>query len=225
MAKDAHVERSVQEGDHNDASTPATTKSTNEDANAKNATNKDSGYFGKYNWDIDKTKKGEKASLVPASGAIGDYAWGDGTKFVSVYITLPGLDGVPDDELKATLINDNKGLSFKIRSLDGKCRFLKVDTLTDKVKSVKIVRKTGRDQVVLKLRKEEERKWWDLKKRSGSSHGSFGNDDEFDDGWSDSEEDFMELPNEDKKAKTEEADLEEKKEGDAVMEDTAEPSE
>ena len=130
------------------------------------------------------------------------------------------------EELKASLINDNKGLSFKVKSVEGKYRFLKIDKLNEEVKSVKMIRKKGRDQVVLKLRKKEERKWWSLKAGSGSSYGGF--DDEEYGNWSDDEsidlaEDKMEQDNAaaDEKAQDKTEGEEEKKEEDVAMEEVS----
>jgi len=250
MAQDMEVENTVQESNTpttdakdttttEDASNPAAT-STNTD-NVKDTTSMDTtpatestkeekktdgdyGFHGKYNWDTKKKPK-EKAVLVPSSGAIVDYAWCDGDKAVSVYVDLEGLDAVPDDELKATLTNDNKGLSFKVKNLDGKLRFLKIETLKEKVKSVKLIRKKGKNRVVIKLFKEDnKKKWWSLKD-GGNSSDYGGYDDYEDDNWSDDDvvddeaeakkavENFMEDAN---KADDEKPAVEEDKKGEFV---------
>lgn len=150
------------------------------------------GYNGKYNWDANN-KKNEKATVVPSSGAIVDYAWCDGKKSVSIYIALTGLDEVQDDDMKVSLVNDGEGVLFKAKNVTGKNRFLKIDKLHKKVKSTKLLRKRGQDKVIIKLVKDDEkRKWYNLKEGSSSSYG----DDDYD--WNDDHDDW--IPPEDEEA-------------------------
>ena len=151
------------------------------------------GYQGKYTWDPNN-KKSEKASVTPSCGAIVDYAWCDGTKSVSIYVELPGLDHVQDDDMKVSLTNEGEGMLFKAKNVTGKNRFLKIDKLHKKVKSAKLVRKKGKDKVIIKLVKDDEkRKWYNLKEGGSSSYG----DDDYD--WNDDNEDPW-IPPEDEEA-------------------------
>ena len=140
------------------------------------------GYKGKYNWDLtnnnnnNKKKTSEKASVTPSSGAIVDYAWCDGKKSVSVYVELPGLDHVHYDDMQVSLTNDGEGVLFEAKNVTGKNRFLEIDKLHKKVKSAKLVRKMGKDMVIIKLVKDDEKRtWYNLKK--GGSSSSYGDDD------------------------------------------------
>lgn len=177
------------------------------------------GYKGKYDWDSNN-KKSEKASVTPPCGAIVDYAWCDGKKSVSIYVELPRLDSVEDDDLKVSLANEGEGVLFKAKNVAGKNRFLKIDKLHKKVKSAKLVRKRGKDKVIIKLDKDDEkRKWYNLKEGGGSS--SYGDDDY---GWNDDDDADPWIPPEDEEAVddllSEKTDDEKKEEGEADGVDT-----
>jgi len=113
-----------------------------------------------------------------------DYAWDDDDskkKTVSIYITLPGLDNVNDDDLSISLINENRGIYFTVKNIIATAsssssgsggggtggnnnttttttttatRFLKIDKLYSKVKNVKLIRKIGQNKVIIKLTKD-----------------------------------------------------------------------
>ncbi len=194
---------------------PAT--SDKEGERSASSTN-DGGYKGKYNWDDPdptddydkkkKKKKNEKASVTPSSGAILDYAWCDGKKSVSVYVDLPGLDSVRDDDMHVSLTNDGGGVLFEAKNatatttgmMKNNRRFLEIDKLYKKVKSAKLVRKRGKDRVIIKLAKDDEkRKWYNLKGGgdSSSSSGYYDDDDDYEDPWippEDDEEAVDDLP-------------------------------
>jgi hypothetical protein len=111
------------------------------------------------------------------NGAIMDYAWDDNDKkkTVSIYITLPGLDNVLDDDISISLINDNRGIYFTVKNIIATTvgastggstnnkntsptaittRFLKIDKLYSKVTNVKLIRKIGQNKVIIKLTKD-----------------------------------------------------------------------
>ena len=139
-------------------------------------------YGGKYTWDMSPFKTKEKAVVTLPSGVISDYAWADGKKSVSIYITLPGLDTVASEDMSVKLINKDSGLLFEVANLQGKKRFLSIKELSKKPKSVKFVRKMGRDQVVIKVFKENEKQKWYSLKTGGYSGGYEDYDDyNFDD--------------------------------------------
>ncbi|KAL3809863.1 hypothetical protein ACHAXA_007932 [Cyclostephanos tholiformis] len=193
-------------------------------------TKNDDGYRGKYNWD-DTTrygKKGEKATVVPLNGAIVDYAWSDGTKSVKIYVELRGLDDLKDDDIEVSLVNEGEGFAFRAKNVGGRDRLLSIDKLYKKVKDVKLVRKAGKDKVVIKLVKDDEkRKWYNLK--DGGASSSSYDDDDYD--WNDGgggDDDW--IPPEDEEAMDDmlsegKDDDPKKEEGDGVdvpMEDVAE---
>ena len=188
---------------------PLPAASDKEGERSASSTN-DGGYKGKYNWDdpdptddYDKKKKqkkkNEKASVTPSSGAILDYAWCDGKKSVSVYVDLPGLDSVRDDDMHVSLTNDGGGVLFEAKNatvatgtMKNNRRFLEIDKLYKKVKSAKLVRKRGKDRVIIKLAKDDEtRRWYNLKGGgdSSSSSGYYDDDDDYEDPWIPPEDD------------------------------------
>lgn len=143
------------------------------------------GYRGKYNWDDSQCNKhptNEKATIVPSGGEIVDYSWCDGKRYVSMYVELRGLDDVADDDLEASLLNDGMGVVFSAKSVTGKDRYLRIENLYGKVKRTKLVRKRGKDRVIIKLVKDDEkRKWYNLKGAGKStSHGYDDYDDDDD---------------------------------------------
>lgn len=113
------------------------------------------GTKGKYTWGAD-AENNTKASLDTLGSTIADYSWCDGDKKVSIYVTLPGLDDVPSDDLSFELFNDGKSVVFVANNVRGKTRVLKFDPLFRRCTAAKIVRKKGRDTVVLKLTKQME---------------------------------------------------------------------
>ena len=133
------------------------------------------------NNDKNTTKK-KAADNIINNGAIMDYAWDDNDKkkTVSIYITLPGLDNVLDDDISISLINDNRGIYFTVKNIIATTvgastggstnnkntsptsttttatttRFLKIDKLYSKVTNVKLIRKIGQNKVIIKLTKD-----------------------------------------------------------------------
>jgi len=122
---------------------------------------------GKYNWD-DSTKT--KAADDDVKGeAISKYSWSDGKKVVSIYIELDGLDDVADDALSTT--SGEKEVSLVIAALAGKKRSFSMSNLANEIDGVKLVRKPGKNTVVLKLTKKEEKSWYSLTSGSGAAGG------------------------------------------------------
>eukprot|EP00418_Pyrodinium_bahamense_P059053 CAMPEP_0179174554 /NCGR_PEP_ID=MMETSP0796-20121207/86181_1 /TAXON_ID=73915 /ORGANISM="Pyrodinium bahamense, Strain pbaha01" /LENGTH=238 /DNA_ID=CAMNT_0020877851 /DNA_START=67 /DNA_END=783 /DNA_ORIENTATION=+ len=126
---------------------------------------------GKYNWD-ENAKKVE----VEMGEAITKYSWADGKKRVSIYIEMDGLDDVADDALTTT--SGEKEVSLTIASIGGKKRRFALAGLFAEIEGVKLERKKGKNTVVLKLQKKEEKSWWKLQEGSGKG----GDDDEEDGG-------------------------------------------
>merc|ERR1712118_518418 len=118
---------------------------------------------GKYNWD--DTTKGKAADDDVKGEAISKYSWSDGKKLVSIYIELEGLDDVADDALTTT--SGEKEVTLTIASIGGKKRTFSMSSLSNEIDGVKLVRKPGKNTVVLKLTKKEEKSWYALTSKSG----------------------------------------------------------
>eukprot|EP00413_Alexandrium_margalefii_P045393 CAMPEP_0204586586 /NCGR_PEP_ID=MMETSP0661-20131031/47577_1 /ASSEMBLY_ACC=CAM_ASM_000606 /TAXON_ID=109239 /ORGANISM="Alexandrium margalefi, Strain AMGDE01CS-322" /LENGTH=267 /DNA_ID=CAMNT_0051596237 /DNA_START=67 /DNA_END=868 /DNA_ORIENTATION=+ len=124
---------------------------------------------GKYKWDDAKTVD------VELGEAITKYGWSDGKKRVSVYIELDGLDDVADDALAVE--SDEKSVTLTIASIGGKKKRFAAAGLFAEIEGVKLERKKGKNTVVLKLQKKEEKTWFKLLE---ASSGKAGGDDEDD---------------------------------------------
>jgi hypothetical protein len=142
--------------------------------------NNNNNYNNTHNAKSSSNEKKEVADIFPLNnGAIMDYAWDDDNdckkKTVSIYITLPGLDNVNNDDLSISLINENRGIYFTVKNIIATVssssgggtggnnnttttttttRFLKIDKLYSKVKDVKLIRKIGQNKVIIKLTKD-----------------------------------------------------------------------
>ena len=162
----------IEELDDDDETVPP---EETEENDQENNSFKNPGYGGKYDWDgpMEATKAPEDVM----GAKIVDYAWSDGTKKVSVYVTLEGLDQLPDDALEAT--SEPAKVSFTAAFPNGK-RWLDLSPTFGEVAGVKIIRKQGKDQVVLKLEKKKQNEWYDLLKPANMS-GGFADDDDDDD--------------------------------------------
>merc|ERR1712137_1291156 len=101
--------------------------------------------------------------------AINKYSWSDGKKAVSVYIELDGLDDVADDAL--VVESKEEEVSLTIAALNGKRRRFALAGLSEEIDGVKLVRKKGKNTVVLKLQKKEEKSWFQLVEKSGGGGG------------------------------------------------------
>jgi hypothetical protein len=94
--------------------------------------------------------------------AITNYAWADGKKRVSLYVTLPGIGEHAEDK---TLVDwTATSVTLKVESFEGKTRVLSIPKLQDEIMDVKTKRK--QDQLVLQLAKAKELTWYNLKKDS-----------------------------------------------------------
>lgn len=107
----------------------------------------------------------KKQTLAEASPeepveAVANYAWADGKKRVSVYLTLPGI-GAHDEE-NTQVEWTATSLTVKIVRFEGKTRVLSVPKLYDEISDVKTKRKEN--QLVLQLVKAKEFGWHSLKK-------------------------------------------------------------
>merc|ERR1712137_939948 len=105
---------------------------------------------------------------------MGKYSWSDGKKAVSIYIEMDGLDEIADDALSIT--SGESDVTFTISAIGGKKRTFAMKDLANEIDGSKFVRKPGKNTVVLKLTKKEEKTWYNL--QSGSGGGGGGDDDE-----------------------------------------------
>jgi len=129
---------------------------------------------GKYNWGADTKNRAADADI--AGEAITKYAWSDGKKTVSVYVEMEGLDDVADEAL--TTESGEKDCSLTIAAIGSppKKKTLTLSGLSNEIDGVKLTRKKGKNMVVLKLQKKEEKSWFQLLEGSGGGGG--GDDDD-----------------------------------------------
>eukprot|EP00440_Ansanella_granifera_P031811 gb/GFBE01034521.1/.p1 GENE.gb/GFBE01034521.1/~~gb/GFBE01034521.1/.p1 ORF type:complete len:155 (+),score=42.18 gb/GFBE01034521.1/:1-465(+) len=109
---------------------------------------------GHYRWGPKIENK--KADPLPGP-VINEYAWADGKRYVSVYVTLPGLDFVADDAL--FLSHEARSATFSCK-LGGERHTLKLEPLSHEIANAKIVHKKGKDTVVLRLEKKDGASSW-----------------------------------------------------------------
>merc|ERR1719193_2860460 len=110
-----------------------------------------------------------------AGEAITKYSWSDGKKVVSVYIELEGLDDLKEDAFVTE--SSETSASLCIAMADGKKKRFALAGLSNEIDGVKVVQKKGKNTVVLKLQKKEERPWFALVEKGGG-----GGDDDDDGG-------------------------------------------
>jgi len=129
---------------------------------------------GKYQWDKDGPGK-KDADADMAGEAITKYAWSDGKKMVSVYVELPGLDDVPEDKISVTSGENRASLTIEAIGNPPKKKRLSLNGLSEEINGAKFTKKTGKNTVVLKLTKKEEKSWWQLLDKTS---GVGGDDDD-----------------------------------------------
>merc|ERR1719282_756183 len=126
----------------------------------------------------DETKteetKEEKKDITYEGAAAGKYSWSDGKKAVSIYIEMDGLDEVADDSF--SISSGESDVTFTIAAIGGKKRTFAMKDLANEIDGSKFVRKLGKNTVVLKLTKKEEKTWYNL--QSGAGGGGAGDDDD-----------------------------------------------
>merc|ERR1719401_1791451 len=125
---------------------------------------------GKYNWDTNANTKRDADDDVKGA-AITKYSWADGKKAVSIYVELEGLDDVADDALKAESGEKECSLTIDAIGKPPAKRVLRLAGLSNEIDGVKLVRKPGKNTVVLKLQKKEETTWYSLQEKSSSGGG------------------------------------------------------
>mmetsp|Transcript_20162 Transcript_20162/g.29929 ORF Transcript_20162/g.29929 Transcript_20162/m.29929 type:complete len:223 (+) Transcript_20162:105-773(+) len=125
-------------------------------------------YFGKYQWSGKQENKKAESIL---GDEIKDYAWSDGKKKVSIYVTVPGLDDLQDEDLSVNITtNDERGVIFEALFPGAVRRRLTIQPLNEEVEEdAKLIRKKGQNMVVIKLKKKGDspKTWYNLKAGSG----------------------------------------------------------
>lgn len=112
---------------------------------------------GKYQW-ADSNKDSKPADDIQVGDAIRKYSFADGKRAVSVYVELDGLDAVSDDALKANGCGREASLTITAIGKPPRLRRLALSGLRGEILGVQLVRKPGKNTVVLQ--------WW--KSWSGS---------------------------------------------------------
>ena len=107
---------------------------------------------GKYAWtDTGSTKAGDLGD------AIRDYAFSDGNKKASVYVDLDGLDALADADLCVTKVSETR-VEFTAQFPSGK-RCLTLSPLHASIDEASLLRKPGKNRVILKLKKTKPEAW------------------------------------------------------------------
>ena len=107
---------------------------------------------GKYAWtDTGSKKAGDLGD------AIRDYAFSDGNKKASVYVDLDGLDALADADLCVTKVSETR-VEFTAQFPSGK-RCLTLSPLHASIDEASLLRKPGKNRVILKLKKTKPEAW------------------------------------------------------------------
>lgn len=116
---------------------------------------------GKYTWKevaFDKLDERTKAAHNGAGGeTITDYAWDDDEKKVSVYVEFETLDEVPDEFMEVEVVSP-RHVVYNCLTAKG-LRTMSLNQLFEDVARAKLIRKRGKNRVVLKLFKAHPGKW------------------------------------------------------------------
>merc|ERR1719220_1674604 len=107
--------------------------------------------------------------------AITNYGWSDGKKKVDIYVELPDIDAVKDEDLVVENEETSVKLTIKAIGSPPKCRVLSISNLNADITEVKLARKPGK--VVLKLMKKEVTSWYSLTQGGDGGGGGDGDDD------------------------------------------------
>jgi len=107
---------------------------------------------GKYAWTDTGSTKAEDLG-----DAIRDYAFSDGNKKASVYVDLDGLDALADADLCVTKVSETR-VEFTAQFPSGK-RCLTLSPLHASIDEASLLRKPGKNRVILKLKKTKPEAW------------------------------------------------------------------
>ena len=87
------------------------------------------------------------------------FAWANGTKTVSIYLTHANANLIPDD--KITLYTEKKSFEVKVEDeITGTTYGMKIDKLNGEIEGADLKKKA--DKLVVLLKKVEERTWYKL---------------------------------------------------------------
>jgi len=89
---------------------------------------------------------------------ISNYGWDHSIKFVKIYITLPGVEKLPSDQVTCDFTD--KSFHFTAHNLNGKNHVLKVASLCHNIKPDASNVKVKTDNVVINLRKATDGETW-----------------------------------------------------------------
>eukprot|EP00927_Polykrikos_kofoidii_P038840 TRINITY_DN33287_c0_g1_i1.p1 TRINITY_DN33287_c0_g1~~TRINITY_DN33287_c0_g1_i1.p1 ORF type:complete len:250 (+),score=59.57 TRINITY_DN33287_c0_g1_i1:128-877(+) len=134
---------------------------------------------GKWDWWDEAAGGGavgstqRKQALPVETEAIDTYSWSDGTSTVSVYVELPGLDAVSDRALLVDSGERRVVLTVLGIGEPPKRRRLALVGLFEDVESVRLDRKLGKNTIVLRFQKRQQRPWTSLL-ASGVTLGGIG---------------------------------------------------
>merc|ERR1712138_377085 len=107
---------------------------------------------GKYAWTDTGSTKAEDLG-----DAIRDYAFSDGNKKASVYVDLDGLDALADADLCVTKVSETR-VEFTAHFPSGK-RCLTLAPLHASIDEASLLRKPGKNRIILKLKKTTPEAW------------------------------------------------------------------
>jgi len=87
-----------------------------------------------------------------------EYGWDQSDKFVKIFITLPGVQKLPDDSVKADFTKTS--LVVRIHNLNNKDYSLTIKELHSPIDVVKSYKKSKTDMVAIYMKKLEENQRW-----------------------------------------------------------------
>ncbi|KAJ9472942.1 hypothetical protein DIPPA_18048 [Diplonema papillatum] len=100
----------------------------------------------------------EDAPIARRARNIAKYSWADGKKFISVYIDFPGIASMQE---RVSVTYKKRSFTLTIAA-DNDDHVLKLIRLNQRIDGGKSTLKFKDDQLVMKIAKEEESKWYDL---------------------------------------------------------------
>mmetsp|Transcript_11775 Transcript_11775/g.26272 ORF Transcript_11775/g.26272 Transcript_11775/m.26272 type:complete len:187 (-) Transcript_11775:96-656(-) len=123
---------------------------------------------GKYEWDEDDCSSRPAPVLTEA---LTSYSWSDSHGMVSIGVSLEGLDAVSDHALLVDSGPRHVVLTILGIGSPPRRRRLAIHGLANEILGVQLVRRTGKDKVVLKLQKKFPEEWRTLCSSNDTSSG------------------------------------------------------
>ena len=107
--------------------------------------------------------KKDDANNARVKNNITDYAWADGDKKVSIYITsLRNLGSIDEDNIN--LETSGKSMKLTLSDLGGEDYILEIPNLNGEVRKGKTKLIKEKNKLIVSLFKQEEFSWYDLRK-------------------------------------------------------------